>query len=519
MTKIDMLRLNLLKVRYNKFYLIVLIGLLFACGQREELDDMPDDKEDEPENVFYIDSQSTFDEFQNFVFPAGSSVLFASGEVFKGQFVLRGRGTAETPNYAGAYDPVSMEVQKEWLENKPVIEGEGKVSSVILLENGGNWEINNLEVTNNDGSTRDHGNIFGIHVTAEDVGVVKNVTIKNCYVHHVNGEIGGKETGGIRVDVLGDRVLTKFEGVTIEGNHVAHVGGVGIANQSSFGSMNTSTYNPWSDLLIKGNRVEYTGRNGIIVRYAKNPVVEYNVVAYSSRFDTGHNIFNFNTTNCIVQYNECYGNTSDNPNDKDRGGFDADYNSTGTVIQYNYSHDNNWFCGIMRKGINTDVTIRYNISQNELQGAILYGFPSENGLRDVKIYNNTFYFGKDKGQQVFVSAGKTRIPIESTFSNNIFFFEDSANWGFEPASSCEFQNNLYFNVSIRGTNAVSGDPLFVAPGTGGIDIDMTDPNRLKGYKLMSNSPAIAVGIGISNDGDKDFTGQPIPTVPNIGAFQ
>jgi RNA polymerase sigma-70 factor (family 1) len=270
---------------------------------------------------------------------------------------------------------------------------------------------------------------------------------------------------------------------------------------------------------VKGNRVERTGRNGIIIRYVVNPIVEYNVVAYSSRFDTGHSIFNFNTIGCIVQYNEAYGNTSSNPDDTDHGGFDADYNSRGTVIQYNYSHDNNWFCGIMRRGINTDVTIRYNISQNELLGAYLYGFPTEKGLKDVKIYNNTHYFGKGKGTRIFVSAGKERIPIETTFRNNIFFFEDCAEWGFEPDASCSFENNLFLNVSPLGTGALTADPLFTAPGTGGTDIDMHDTERLSGYRLPTGSPALGAGVKINDNGNKNFGGNSLSEeIANIGAW-
>jgi hypothetical protein len=335
----------------------------------------------------------------------------------------------------------------------------------------------------------------------------------------VNGDVGGKETGGIHVYVLGNLVKTKFHKLTIRNNRVAHVGGVGIANQSSWGSINDTDYHPWTEFAIRNNRVEHTGRNGIIVRNAQNPLVEYNIVAYSSRFSTGHSIFNFNTVGCVVQYNEAYGNTSNNPDDIDHGGFDADYNSRGTIIQYNYSHDNNWFCGIMRKPYNTDITVRYNISQNELLGVFLYGFPTEKGVKDVKVYNNTFYFGKGKGTRVFVEAGKTRIPTETSFRNNVFYFEEKADWGFEPDQTCVFENNLYYNVSPRGANAVTADPLFVNPGTGETDIDMTDTNRLSGYRLKDGSPAINTGGIIEGNPGKDFAGNPINGKPDLGVFE
>ncbi|MCK5210664.1 MAG: hypothetical protein KAQ79_21675, partial [Cyclobacteriaceae bacterium] len=47
------------------------------------------------ENIFYINNQYDFNRYSNFEFPAGSSVLFAAGEIFKGQFIIRGSGTKE----------------------------------------------------------------------------------------------------------------------------------------------------------------------------------------------------------------------------------------------------------------------------------------------------------------------------------------------------------------------------------------------------------------------------------------
>ncbi|NOR75323.1 MAG: hypothetical protein GQ525_09205, partial [Draconibacterium sp.] len=232
-----------------------------------------------------------------------------------------------------------------------------------------------------------------------------------------------------------------------------------------------------------------------------------------------HSIYNFNTIGCIVQHNEAYGNTSTNPNDTDHGGFDADYQSQGTIIQYNYSHDNNWFCGIMRKGYNIDVTIRYNISQNEMLGSYLYGFPSAVGVKDVKIYNNTHYFGKGKGTQVFVAAGKVRIPTETVFRNNIFYFEEEANWGFEPDSTCLFENNMYYNLTPKGTDAISGNPLFLNPGTSDTNVNMQDAETLSEYKLQDNSPALNSGKIIKNNGGKNFGGESLSKRSvNIGAW-
>lgn len=469
-------------------------------------------------NVFYIDNQESFDQYSGKEFPEGSKILFARGAEFHGQFELRGSGSSENPNVIAAYNPKTKSIIKEWVEDKPIINGLGKVEAPLYLVNGQNWEINNLEITNTDGSDNDQGKLKGIYIIAEDVGIRENITIKNCYVHNVNGKVGGKWHGGIHLHVLGDSIKTKFHKLLIENNVIRDVGGVGIGNQSSWRDIDTEKYYPWTEFVIRRNYIERTGRNSIILRNAHNPLIEYNVAAASSRYDTGHSIVNFNTTNCVVQYNEAYGNTGPK-GENERGGFDADYKSRGTIIQYNYSHDNDWFCGIMRRGINADITIRYNISQNELLGCYLYGFPTEFGIKDVKVYNNTHYFGKGKGTKMFVAGGKVRVPIETTFMNNIFYFEDAADWGFDPDSSCFWENNLFYNVSAKGANAIASNPLFQNPGTGGTDIDMTDPDRLDGYRLLKDSPAINAGINIKNSGTIDFAGNSLNGNPDLGSFE
>ena len=498
------------KILILKHLFVVFVSVaLTACVQRDN----------ENSNVYYINTQQDFEKYSGTEFPEGSMVLFAADMEFQGQFVLKGSGSADNPNIVTTYDPKSKEIYRDWSENKAIFNGMGKVEAPVYLYNGQHWEINNLEITNTDGSDNDQGLLKGIYVVAENSGIVNNVSIRNCFVHDVNGKVGGKWHGGIHAHVIGDSIKTKFHQLLIEDNVIRDVGGVGIGNQSSWRDIDTEKYYPWTEFIIRGNFIERTGRNSIILRNALNPLIEYNVAAASSRFDTGHSIVNFNTTNCVVQYNEAYGNIGP-ANENERGGFDADYKSRGTIIQYNYSHDNNWFCGIMRRGINSDITIRYNISQNELLGCYLYGFPTEFGLKDVKVYNNVHYFGKGKGNRIFVEGGKVRVPIETEIKNNIFFFEEEAEWGFEPDSTCSFENNLFHNVSPRGENALMANPMFMNPGSGGTNIDMRDPAQLSGYKLKNDSPCIGAGTSINENGRQDFRGVPLYSgLPDVGAYE
>ena len=224
-----------------KYWILIFLlttHFLFACEKTEIAN------EEEPQTTFYIDTQDDFDQWSNHDFPEGSKVLFAVDETFKGQFILRGSGSANAPNLVTAYNKETKKIFLDWIDDKPRIDGEGKLSSSVWLKNGSYWKINNLEVTNTNGTTDDQGNLLGIKVTAQDIGDVQDVSIKNCYVHHVNGEVGGKETGGIHINVIGSVKKTKFNNLSIENNHITHVGGVGISNQSSWRSINTADYYP-----------------------------------------------------------------------------------------------------------------------------------------------------------------------------------------------------------------------------------------------------------------------------------
>lgn len=478
-----------------------------------------DDPSGSGKEVVYINNQADFDKYKNREFTPGSKILFAKGETFIGQFSPSGSGTQDNPIIVSAYDPQTKEIYNEGIEDKPVVNANGKTVSAFYLMNAAFWSISNLEITNDNPAGKDNNvNWRGIDIRAKDAGVIENIIIRNNYIHDVATGLAGKTRGAIFISVSGQQKKTKFHHVRIENNQIENVGGIGISNQSSWGDITDTNYYPWTDVIIRGNNIQYTGRNAIILRSSKDAVIEYNRIGYSSRYDRGNSIFNINTIGCIMQYNEVYGNTG-GIDDADRGGFDADFNSENTIIQYNYSHGNHWFCSIMRK-YNKGVTIRYNISQNDLLGAYFYGFPGETGAEDVKIYNNTHYFGAGKGTEVFVSAGKVRTPIQTHFLNNILYFTDEGRWSNLPDGSCTVEKNLFYNFKDDSKNGLIADPLFVDPGKGKTDIDRNNGEPLSGYQLQEISPAIDAGMDVTDHGSKDFGGNTLYNdLADIGAYE
>ncbi len=456
-----------------------------------------------------IDSQADFDFYKAAVFEAGDTILFRRGSVFQGMFAPRGSGTKNACIRLATYGE----------GHRPVIHALGKERAGIFLKNGEFWEIDGIEITNSDGTDEDQGTLFGICVLARDTGKThRHIYISNCHIHDVNGKVAGKGRGGIHVLVQGEKPA-RFHDLRIVGNTIERVGGVGIGNNSPHAKVlfgprvqNQNADHFWTSVYVAGNFVDRTGRNSIIARVSEDAVYEYNVLAHSSRYSTGHSIFCFNTRGIKIQCNEVYGNVG--AGGKDRGAFDADYNCTHTYIQYNYSHDNLWFCGIMKRPTR-HVFIRYNISENDRQGIYFYGFENEQSAQHVHIHNNTHYVSKDYDVEVFC---EDRTPINSVFENNIFHFEGKGRWGKHSRGiNTRFNNNLYFNIPPHPSdrNPVQGDPLLRASGQGGYRIDVRTRTGLLGYRLTAESPCIDVGCIIPNNGGLDFWGLRSPRINPI----
>ena len=441
---------------------------------------------------YHIKSQADFDKWKHHTFAAGDNIVFYRGKRYQGMFAPKGNG------HKGA--PIRISTTGDG--PKPRIDVGGKETAGIFLQDPSFWEINGLEITNTDGSSEDQGDLFGIRVLADqNEGVFEHVYISDCYIHDVNGKVAGKHRGGIHVQL---RELEKsiFHDLRITNNHIEDVGGVGIGNSSSaakviFSEDSYKTAYLWTDVYVADNYVNRTGRNCIIARASKDAIYERNTLANSSRYDTGHSIFCFATDGIKIQYNEAYGNVGDGG--MDRGGFDADFDCVNTFIQYNYSHDNLWFCGIMKRP-NRHVVIRYNLSVNDRQGIYFYGFDTETDARDIHIYNNTHFVGKKYRASVFPEG---RTPVNSKFENNIFCFEGEGEWGVKKSGpGVNFKNNLYFGITPHpdDDSPQTIDPKFYSPGKTPQDIDLVQMKELLGYQLQENSAAVKAGSEIKSNG-------------------
>jgi hypothetical protein len=464
---------------------------------------------------YQVSTQVEFDAVRSMVLQPGDAILLERGQQFTGMLNPTGTGTDVAPIRIGAYGTGA----------RPQIHALGVSEAAVRLSNPSYWEIQGLELTNTDGTDIDQGDLFGIYVFADVNDTYTHVYIDDCYVHDVNGKVGGKGRGGIHVRVHDNRQSTIFDDLRITNNRIEDVGGVGIGNYAKYANVDLLpngglfTENLWTRVYVAGNYLNRTGRNAIIARASLDAVYEHNTLANSSRYSSGHSIFCFDTAGIIIQYNEAYGNVGNDTHD--RGGFDADYNCVDTIIQYNYSHDNEWFCGIMKRK-NRNVIIRYNVSQNDKQGLYWYGFEDEVLCESVHIYNNTHFVKAGLTSSLFP---RTRTPLNTIFENNIFYFEDpnDSSLGVNAAgTNCFFTNNIYFNVIPHpaDANPITLDPLFVLPGFAGTDVDLTTMDELNGYQLQTGSPGIDAALPIADNGGLDIVKAVVGAFgADLGAFE
>jgi hypothetical protein len=294
------------------------------------------------------------------------------------------------------------------------------------------------------------------------------------------------------------------------------------------------------------NLTNHSG-NGIVVANAQNAIVEYCEAADNGwdmpRKGNGPvGIWAWNSDRVIIQFCISHGNKS--PGD-DGGGFDLDGGMTNSILQYNLSYNNDgpgyFLCQFPGAGVFRDNIIRYNISQNDgvknnrRSGIDIYS--ASPNASACQVYNNTVY----SRHGAAVGFGGLPMP-DVVFRNNIFVSCGDVISG--DGQRGRFEGNLYWSADGRpllfdghpslgawaaatGQERIGGeivgriaDPMLAGLGT----TMVTDPAALadlRGYKLAPDSPCLAAGLVIKDNGGRDFWGHPVPEVqkPAIGACQ
>jgi len=466
----------------------------------------------------------------------GDEILLKSGSVWNGQYLApSGSGTSGWP----------IVIDKYGGDIKPIINGngggitvEGNYQAVVSLYNQEYWEINNLEITNDDDFNVDaNGNEHrrGISIIGEDYGAINHIYIRNCFIHDIDANNNDKDSGGIIGRLKGNAPMTYFNDILFESNRIEKIDrtGINFAYDADHDEDYSNRNN--TNVVIRGNVLHDIGGDGIIVIGSNSPLVEYNVLSYCRNRTTESSvaIFPYQSTNAIIQFNEAY-LTQVTDTHGDGQAFDSDYGTDGTIYQYNYSHDNEGgFMLLCSPGDanaaerSYNATIRYNISQNDGMRVFRLVGP---GTRFSRIYNNTIYVGENIDGDIVQNEEWNGLAGETVFENNAFYVLNNSpnnpvnewtgrqNARFYLSGAFKYDNNSYYGVSapIYDINAVTADPMFVDAGGASIGMATADA-----YELQVGSSLIDAGKAINIDtGRMDFFGNAVDDgLPDIGALE
>ena len=391
-------------------------------------------------------------------FLPGDCILFKRGDTWREQLLIPSSGSASGGNITfGAYGT----------GNRPVIDGTGVILSKnqgLIRGNGKNYiTVEDIRVQNS-----------GIGKAAENSGIGfyggSYITVRNCEAYNT-------ESSGIKFNTSSH--------VTVDGNEVSQA-----CKNSRSESVSLSTINTFE---VKNNVIHDNGSPGF-------------GGAGTDAKDGSHD--------GTIHHNEVY-----NINGSNAIYVDAYSKHTYNIEIYsNYIHDctgAGFQIGSESGGLLENVSVHHNIVHNTLKGGVAFHnvFPSSGAVKDIKIYNNTFYMN---GQSGVGQYGNIRVwdqLIENlVIKNNIMAKNYNFNVGIHqttgpaPSKYTVDYNVIYGDqndtggfAAVDGTNAKKSDPLFV-------DMSADD------FHLQSGSPARnacdnSVWRGIPNI--KDYDGVPI----------
>ncbi|TYP74868.1 DUF7594 domain-containing protein [Paenibacillus methanolicus] len=467
-------------------------------------------------------------------FGPGDRILFKSGGSWTGQLWPKGSGAAGSP----------IVIDKYGTGAKPSINGGGSSftqtvsgstttynTGTVFLKNQEYWEINNLDVSNDENLSVDNntstalraGVYFTIDANASD-RVYNHIYVRGVDVHDVDGynNPGAKANGGIIGTIVGtydkaQATVARFNDIRIENNTIRKVDRSGIRltdhslylSDDSFSTTSALKYGNWdTNVYVGNNTLTSIGGDGIVVRCADGALVERNTVSNFGTLVTTAiaGIWNTVAQNNVFQYNEVYGGPASN---QDGMAYDFDLYLKNTTFQYNYSHDNpQGFLLLM--GSNEGDVFRYNISEND---GYFIKWISSKEKTPALIYNNIYYYDGAKAKMTADDAFPAAAGLR--LYNNIFYNHNASattNWGtVNWADAAVFGNNAFYEAggihpSTEPADAgkITSNPSFVNGGAGGNGL-----GTLAGYKLNANSPLINQGLAMASNGGKDFWGNPL----------
>ena len=448
---------------------------------------------------------------------SGDSILFHSGDIFKGNLVL--------------------DSTKSGINGRPVvITSYGNGNAIIDGTNGTAIELYNSRYININnlickGSGRKRGNTkAGITITD-----CNNISINNI-------DVSGFQKSGLQI--------YSCKNVTINKVYAHDNGAAGIGVEGDFNNKLTTkniriTYckadnNPGDPT----NLTNHSG-NGIVAGHCTDVFIDHCSATNNGwdmpRIGNGPvGIWCYEADSVIIQHCLSYRNKT-SVGGADGGGFDLDGGVTNSIIQYCLSYENqgSGYCMFQYWGASPwhNNVIRFNISENDglisdsRAGVYVWNSSKdEKQFYDCDFYNNTIYNSK----QAAINFSETSERRNFRFFNNIFIGKDSLIRG-DEGNDIFLANDWYTIEKKFNKNGINDFKKWVVEKTKeqlngkiiGLNVlptfkntgntKITNANQLasfNNYKITGSSSITKSGIDLQslfgiNIGSADFNGAPI----------
>ncbi len=502
---------------------------------------------------------ATLEKVNSITLKPGDNVLFAGGQVYRGELRLVGvQGLPGKPVIIDSYDAGSGKAKKD-ADIKFVINAKGKSNGVLIQDCS--YILVKHAIIEADGYETEKPSEdkmrVGVKINASPGKSCNNIQldsleIKNIYFEN-KGLVRGKEevktANGSQRYGWGIRLMTESPTAQITEVDISHC----IIRDVSHTGIKLSGANKnihW--VRIFENDIAFTGGPGIQMSEVKNIHVHHNTIDHSGsnndsrKWGRGSGLWTWSASQVLIEHNSF--TNANGPGDS--AGAHIDFNCDHVVLQYNFSARNaGGFCEIL--GNNYNCAYRYNISVNDgyrnkgengafQEGKILWlsGYQGDQKPRKGPVnsyfYNNTIYVDTSIIARVAIDGTSKGILI----ANNIFCIMGSSktvmgdqNKADKGSTSLEgpvlFSNNLWYSAAAWPADAVikeaypkTGNPKFKNPGGFRIhdyvpgNIDLIKGKGIEIKPLNSDFLGLLQGMQLN----KDILGKSIGNNPFIGAI-
>ncbi|MCG8389042.1 MAG: right-handed parallel beta-helix repeat-containing protein [Cytophagales bacterium] len=484
-------------------------------------------------------------------FEHGDTLLLQKGNLFYGKLVIQGAGTQEQPIVIGSYGE----------GKRPIIDAAGWLAA-IHIRNSRFILVSGLEIMADGGDVFEDPAIkdrYGVFITVDKEGTFGHLQLENLYIHHIFSTIQSPANGknqasnkGMGVGIYTHDEKSFLKTIRIKQCKIETTGHTGIDIRVYTANKDPLT-KQIEDVTITGNILNHIGGPGIVPRRCKNVLVRANTVSHTgSSIDArmhgrGSGIWPWGCEDVLIEHNRF----AHARGKADSCGVHIDFNCKNVIVQYNLGMDNaGGFVEIL--GNNYNCAYRYNISINDgfrikgednaqQEGKVLWtsGYVGRGkkkiGPFNSYIYNNTVYASEEIVSKLSFASTTKGLLV----ANNIFYLlgktknvtGDQDDWVDNiraRINNVVFTNNVYARAgtlpssfSFKEEHPIVGDPGFLVPyGHEAHHFVPTNLQLLKDKSIaIKNLEGDRLGLKDGFAVEKDFFGNPIKGVPDIGAIE